>query len=150
MAGAPDPTAACPQCGRTAAVVLDGPTETRVGTIMASVEQCPVVACDAGHRLVPPEVVGAAMEAVDERIARARSRLLRRDVCSACDTVLSLPARRSVRTVTVVSAVAPVVTIHLDVPASRCPDCGLDQVPSRSHEDLVVAIPAAFAASRPD
>jgi hypothetical protein len=29
---------------------------------------------------------------------------------------------------------------------TRCPGCGLDQVPSRSQEDLVVVIPALFAA----
>lgn len=118
-----------------------------VGTVTASVEQRAVVDCAAGHQGTPSQLVGAAMETADERIVRARSRLLRSDACVACGTPLTLPARRTVKSITVISDVAPAATIHLDVPATRCPSCALDQVPSRSQEDLVVVIPAVFAAS---
>lgn len=141
------PRARCPICDEEAAVVLTGGTEVTVGSVAASLEQRPVVDCAAGHRGTPSQLVGAAMETADERVVRARSRLLRSDACVDCGTPLTLPVRRTVKSFTVVSEVAPVVTIHLDLPATRCPSCALDQVPSRSQEDLVVVIPAVFAAS---
>lgn len=139
----------CPECGVEADIVLAGGVESVVGSVAAALEQRPVVACPPGHAVTPPEVVGAAMEAADQGIIRARSRLLRSDACTSCGQALTLPARRTVKAVTVVSAVAPPVTIQLDLPATRCPACALDQVPSRSQEDLVVVIPALFAARPP-
>ncbi len=127
-------------------MTLSGPTEATVGTVAAALERRPVVACTHDHDLTPPTIVDAAMQAADDRIARARARLLRRDVCVSCGQALTLPTRRTVRPVTVAAAGAPVVTIQLDLPATRCPSCALDQVPSRSREDLVVVIPALFAA----
>lgn len=115
----------------------------------AAVERRPVVACPDDHGASPPEVVGAAMEALDEAVARARSRVLRADVCRSCKTVLSMPVRRTTRTVTVEAPTTPIVTLHLDLPMTRCGECGLDQVPSRSHEDLTVVIPALFAPPEP-
>lgn len=142
--------ASCPVCAIEADVVLAAGTEAVVGSVAAALERRPIVACPQRHAVTPPQVVGAAMESADERIVRARSRLLRSDACSGCGAPLTLPARRTVKSVTVVSAVAPVVTIELDLPATRCPACALDQVPSRSQEDLVVVIPAVFAGRRPD
>ena len=104
-----------------------------------------MVACPEGHQLSPPEVVGAAMEAVDAAVLRARSRLLRSDVCRSCSAVLTMPVRRTTRSVTTEGRGLPIATITLDLPMTRCGSCGLDQVPSRSHEDLTVIIPALFA-----
>lgn len=47
-----------------------------------------------------------------------------------------MPVRRTTRTVSVVGEDLPVLTVHVDVAMTRCPDCGLDQVPSRSQQDL--------------
>jgi hypothetical protein len=56
-----------------------------------------------------------------------------------------MPVRRTQRAVPSMLPDCRPVTIHFDLPMTRCPDCGLDQVPSRSQEDLVVVIPALFA-----
>ena len=142
-------TFACPACDTQAPVELRGSRESTVGSIAARVERRPVVACPQGHQLSPPEVVGAAMAAVDTAVLRARSRVLRSDVCRSCRAGLTMPVRRTTRSVTVEGAELPIATITLDLPMTRCGSCGLDQVPSRSHEDLTVAIPALFAQDEP-
>lgn len=135
----------CAVCGAHGDVVPGPPREITVGTVAATVERRPVVACPAAHSASPPQLAGRAMDAVGVAIARARSRLLRSDRCDGCREVLAMPVRRTTRTVSVESPDIPVVTIHLDVPMTRCGACGLDQVPSRSHEDLTVVVPALFA-----
>lgn len=135
----------CPICDEAAPVELRASAQVTVGTVTATVEQRPVVACAPNHGASPPELVGAAMEATDAVVARARSRVLRADVCVSCGEVLAMPVRRAATSVSVTTEHLPVVTIHLDVPMTRCGGCGLDQVPSRSQEDLTVVIPALFA-----
>lgn len=88
------------------------------------------------------------MDAVDAAVLRARSRLLRSDVCRSCGAGLTMPVRRTTRSATVEAPGLPIATITLDLPMTRCGSCGLDQVPSRSHEDLTVVIPALFAPPR--
>jgi hypothetical protein len=136
----------CPGCGEAAAVVAGASADATVGTVAARVERRPVVDCAARHGITPPELVGEAMAAVDAAVPRARARLLRTDVCLDCRDPLTMPVRRAERAVTVEPTDGPVTTIHLDVPLTRCGSCGRDQVPSRSHEDLTVVIPALFAA----
>jgi hypothetical protein len=139
----------CPVCDVDAEVGLRAPSEVAVGTVGAAVERRPVALCPDDHGATPAEVVGAAMEAVDTSVERARSRLLRSEVCRACGTALTMPVRRTARTVTVEDRRMPIVTLHLDLPMTRCGECGVDQVPSRSHEDLTVVIPALFAPAEP-
>jgi hypothetical protein len=135
----------CPRCGESAAVVAGASAEATVGTVAAQVERRPVVDCSGQHGLTPPAIVGEAMAAVDAAVPRARARLLRGDACLDCREALTMPVRRSERAVTVEPANGPVTTLHLDVPLTRCGSCGRDQVPSRSHEDLTVVVPALFA-----
>jgi hypothetical protein len=136
---------ACPVCDAEGPLVLAGPATVTVGTVAAAVEARPVVACPDAHGATPPEAAGAAMEAAEAGIPRARSRLLRTDACRRCGAALSMPVRRTERAVTVEATGLRPFTLRLDVPVTRCPDCGLDQVPSRSQEDLVVVVPALFA-----
>lgn len=137
---------ACPVCGEPGSLERAGPAAVTVGTVAAATEQRPVVACPHAHAASPPEVVGAAMDAAEASIPRARSRLLRGDACSGCGTALTMPVRRTERNVTVEAAGWPPFTLRFDLPVTRCPDCGREQVPSRSQEDLVVVVPALFAA----
>jgi hypothetical protein len=139
----------CPVCDLDAPVQLRSPNEVAVGTVGAAVERRPVVRCPDDHDATPAHLVGAAMEAVDASVERARSRLLRSDVCRACGSDLRMPVRRTARTVTVEDPRMPIVTLHLDLPMTRCGECGVDQVPSRSHEDLTVVVPALFAPPEP-
>lgn len=137
---------ACPDCSEPGVVRDSTGAATAVGSVAARLERRPVVDCPEGHRLTPPELVDEAMQAVDAQVARARGRLLRQDACAGCGAALTMPARRSRRPVSVATSLGTVLTIELDLPLTRCPSCGLDQVPSRSGEDLVVVIPALFAA----
>lgn len=127
--------------------MLGGPREATVGTVAVLLERQPVVACPAEHRTAPPEAVQAAMAATDDAVPRARRRLLRGERCARCDTQLTMPVRRTRWPVTVeATAEVPVLTLQFDLPATRCPECGTDQLPTRSQEDLVVCVPAVFAA----
>lgn len=136
----------CPVCQQAGPLELHGSAEVTVGTVAVALERRPVVACPQDHQATPREVVSSAMAAVEELIPQARSRLLRRDACHACGAGLTMPVRRTERPVTVeAEGERGVLTLVFDLPSSRCPECGADQVPSRSQEDLVVAVPALFA-----
>jgi hypothetical protein len=135
----------CPVCRVEAPLELTGGHEVTVGTVAAAIERRPVIACPQAHGATPQEVVGAAMGAVEANVPRAVGRLLRSDACVACGTPLSMPVRRTTRAVTVEGdARRPVLTLRFDLPSTRCPACAVEQVPSRSQEDLVVAVPAVF------
>lgn len=137
----------CPVCQQPGEVVLRGPREATVGTVAVQLERAPVIGCRDDHGAVPPEAIGAAMAATDAAIVRARGRLFRADACGRCGAALTMPARRTQRAVTVEGDHAiPVLTLRFDLPAARCPQCGTDQLPTRSQEDLVVSVPAVFAA----
>lgn len=58
-----------------------------------------------------------------------------------------MPARRTTRTVTVAPETLPVTTLRFDLPMSRCPGCGLDQLPYRARHDVVVALSALLQAA---
>jgi hypothetical protein len=136
----------CPVCRADGPVRLRGSCEVTVGTVAVALEATPVVDCPEGHESTPGGFVGAAMSAVEALVPQARSRLLRADACRDCGAPLTMPVRRTERPVTVpAEGERPVMTLMFDLPSTRCPDCGTDQVPSRSQEDLVVAVPALFA-----
>jgi len=141
----------CPVCHEAASLQLSSGAQASVGTVAVALERRPVIACEQRHEATPPEVVDAAMAAATSSLPRARKRLLRHDVCGACGAALTMPVRRTVRPVTVEGdSEVPVLTLRFEVPSTRCPECGVDQVPSRSQEDLVVSVPAVFAARSPD
>lgn len=139
------PTAACPVCDEVAAVVPGRGREVTVGTIAAAVERPPVVACPAQHVASPVAVVDAAMTATREQIPLARRRRLTGEGCQRCRAPLTMPVRRTTRAVTVEPELGAVFTLRFDLPSTRCGDCGTDQVPRRSLEDLAVVVPALLS-----
>lgn len=131
--GAAPSGAACRRCGaalradrRPAATATDGPVEVAVPPRTRGV-------CPAGHPdRTEAEAARAALTAVPTARA-AGPRLLRRTAperCGACGTTLDLPARRTVRGVTVEPAGAPPYLLELALPLVRCPDCAVDNVPA--------------------
>lgn len=120
--------------------------EATVGTVAARCERAPVVACPDGHG-VPPDVGEGALEACHAALPRAaRRRLARTDRCGACDEPLTMPVRRTERPVTLADlAPVPVTTLRFDLPTTRCPACGVDQVPTRSQDDLDAVVRALFS-----
>lgn len=139
----------CPDCDAQARLTRGGAREAHVGSVAAALESVPELHCDAGHRSPAPNTdLTVVLAAINERIAQAAGGV-RGDRCAACRTRLTMPTRRTTRSVPVVGASsAGVLTFHLDVPATRCPACGLDQVPRRSRADVAAAVRQALSARR--
>jgi hypothetical protein len=88
------------------------------------------------------------LRALDDGLPRARRRWRRPDRCRGCRAGLDLLARPTSRAVTViVDDVAP-FTVQTVLAMARCPDCGLDNVPSTLAQDLRRATTAALAPHR--
>jgi hypothetical protein len=135
----------CPTCGASVTVDVGPGREVQVGTVAAAVESLPRRRCAAGHEVpaLDATAIETAVGQVRDAIPRARRRRLRgHDDCTRCGASLTMPARRTTWPVTLeaLGGLDHLVTLHLDVPASRCPDCGTDHVPSRSHDDLDAAV----------
>lgn len=136
----------CRVCGVAATPRPGRPREATVGSVAAVAETMTVVPCPDGHD-APPAVEDAAHAAVVAALPQATRRLLARgDRCGRCDAPLTMPVRRTERPVTLIEVdPLPVTTVRFDLPTVRCTECGLDQVPTRSQDDLRRAVAALFA-----
>jgi len=121
--------------------------EVVVGTVAGVLDRRPVLTCPQDHVRTAPGAPAAALSAVETQLPQARGRWRRGDACATCKAALDLPVRRTRRSVTVTEAGLAVHTLHLDVPMTRCGDCGTDQLPTRSRSDLQGVVAAAY---RPD
>lgn len=138
----------CPRCGQPAPAGLSPGAAVTHGTVAATLERRPTLRCAAGHRAPDPATdLDLVLRACAEQVATAAGGRLRAERCGRCRAPLRMPVRRTTRTVSVADA-SPlgVLTLHLDIPATRCPDCGLDQVPARSRDDVAAAVRQALLA----
>jgi hypothetical protein len=119
------------------------------GSVAGLLDRRPVLACVSGHEHAPANGPSAAWEAIEERLDLARTRRLRGDACRYCGESLTLPVRRTRRSVTITDPDLAVHTLHLDVPMVRCGGCGRDQVPSRSQQDLRALAAAVYVTPSP-
>lgn len=140
--------ATCPRCGQPGHIELRDPVEHTLDTVAVLLERRPVLVCRSGHELTPAAAHAAAAAAIATAVPRSRSRWLRHERCGVCGAQLTMPVRRTVRPVSVESDELPVLTLHLDLPMTRCPECGVDQVPARSHSDVDAIPDALFYADR--
>lgn len=140
---------ACERCGRELALAWDGAREAEYGSVAVLLERRPRWACPAGHAggaTARAETDGAILGGAREGLPVAqRGRLRRPDRCLACRAELTLPGRRTLRTVSVVVAGAGVVTVTFDVPMLRCRDCGTEQLPHRAAADAQAALRGALS-----
>lgn len=134
----------CPSCGAATDLDWEPATEAVIGSVAAALERRPVRRCPLGHRSSAAEVAETANRMVRDALLHARRSRLRGDRCATCREPLTLPARRTGRSVTIAGSAVAVHTLHLDVPVIRCGECGQDQVPTRSHADLAAAVAAAY------
>lgn len=126
----------CAACGQPVTWHRAPARERTHGTVGALLEPGLSLRCDT-HGIQPPTTArDSAIEAARERLPRARRCRLRRTCCRACGARLLLPPRRTRRSVTVAATGLPVHTIHLDLVLTRCPDCGLEQLPWQTQQDL--------------
>jgi hypothetical protein len=138
------PGLACPRCGRICLIERRAGREVAVGTVAAASEVQPTLVC--------PEhgPVGSALTYTDAAAALAHMVFARRrvmrgaDRCDGCGATMTMPVRRTVRPVTVAAPDVAPFTVTFDVPSSRCPACGLDQVPTRSQDDVREALRTLF------
>jgi hypothetical protein len=137
---------ACATCGAPSAVELAPGREVTVGSVAGLVGQRPRWRCTADHVTAAAAADGVADEARSQLRAAVpyarRQRLRRAEVCSVCDEPLIMPVRRTDWPVVLegLGGAPAVVTVRLDVPATRCPACGTDHVPVRSQGDLEAAV----------
>lgn len=75
------------------------------------------------------------------RLVRARWRPVGADRCGSCGAGLTMPARRTVRAVTVEPPAAAPWTLEVRLLLTRCPDCAVENVP-------VATVPALRWATR--
>jgi hypothetical protein len=148
-------TPACPTCAAATDLVVGAAQEATVGTVAALVEARPLLRCRGGHdhplsaldRSARAAIEADVVAALERSLPRARARRWRPTAaCAACGVQLTMPVRRTTWPVTVArpGTTMLVLTVHLDVPATRCPGCGVDQVPPRSQGDLTGAVLAAL------
>lgn len=140
----------CEVCQQVGTLQWRPGAEVAVGTVAGVLDRRPVVGCPSGHDRAPASGAQAASAAIEERLDVARARRFRGDACRYCGEGLTLPVRRTRRSVTVTHPELAAHTLHLDVPMVRCGACGRDQVPSRSQPDLVALVAAVYAAPQDD
>jgi hypothetical protein len=147
-------TDTCPVCGGPRRLELGGGREYTAGTVLVLLAADARWICPSGHvaeALADEAVVDTVVEEVRAAVPHARARRLRGgELCTACGQRLTMPVRRTAWPVPVdrPGGVPTVVTLHLDVPATRCPDCGVDHVPGRSQADVEAAVRGVLR--RPD
>lgn len=105
--------------------------EARRGDVGVLIEEAPLRACPNGHvtadlwRSFPDAVI---TNVVGMLPVPTRSWWSRRMGCSACGQHLEMPERQTVKPVTVQLDDAPVFTVTLELPMSRCGACGTDNL----------------------
>jgi hypothetical protein len=145
-------TRPCLRCGEPSGAEPGHGCEATVGSVAGVIDRSPRLRCSAGHVLPAaacPATSADAIAQVRRAVPYARARRLRRaEGCSSCDEPLTMPVRRTDWPVTLErpGGLPVVLTIRLDVPATRCPGCGTDQVPTRSQGDLEATVRALLGA----
>lgn len=107
-------------------------------------ENHPELHCPEGHDVPQPDgrVSEVLVNAVAEQTVTARRTRFRRALrCGSCDAELTIPGRRTDRSVSEIVPDLGVVRLVLDVPMLRCPECGQQQLPEevRGHVEDAVA-----------
>jgi hypothetical protein len=132
----------CPVCDAAVRIELTAGREATFGSVAGVIDHLPFLRCDADHRTLPTAtsaVIDAALQQVRGAVPHARARRVRRDeVCASCGEPLTMPVRRTDWPVTLErpGGLDVVLTLRLDLPATRCPGCGTDHLPTRSQGDL--------------
>lgn len=138
----------CRVCGRPLVRVSRDAEQVEHGRLGVLVEGADVLACPEGHQReeVVADLADRLVAAAREELLAARSgRLRRRARCGACGTDLTVPGRRTVRSVSTAVPGLGVVRLTLDLPLLRCPGCGREQLPAEvARDDLAGAVGAAL------
>lgn len=137
----------CPACTRPQLTHAHASPEVAAAAVAVHGERLTVEVCPCGHLEVAAALTAAAHATAGEVLPIARHRPLRGETCRSCRQPLTMPARRTVRAVTLTPEGLPVTTLRFDLPLRRCPACGMDQVPHGARHDVTQALTALFAAA---
>lgn len=124
-------TISCPRCGERAEVVDCPEAAVQAGDTTVRVHGLALAHCPAGHTTtLPVDAAAHAVAKVDEMllVSATRGLVRRREVCGACQGELVLPPRTSHRPVSL-DVDGRVLTVIVESPMVRCPDCGREQLP---------------------
>jgi uncharacterized protein with PIN domain len=139
----------CPQCEQRLEHRPLGPREATHGSVAVVVEGAGELVCPEGHHREPasPDVLRSLRDAAGRDIlVSQRTRLRRQLRCGVCEAELTVPGRRTTRSVSAPVPDAGVVRATFDLPMLRCPDCGREQVPEEvGRRDLPAALDATMA-----
>lgn len=114
-----------------------------VGPLTVELAPVEVAACPEGHTVVRLSVADVVDGVRGQVTVARRRRLARSDRCGQCQADLVMPARGTQTPVPIVVD-GQVVTVLLECPMVRCPDCGREQVPSEVDRVLDRAVASAL------
>jgi hypothetical protein len=138
----------CPVCAAPLERRPRAVGEVVVGAVSAVVEGAPVLVCPEGHHReeLRSDLDSLLEQEVREAVLASRKPLLRRQLrCGDCDAELTVPGRRTQRSVSARVQGLGVVRVTFDLPMLRCPSCGLEQLPRKvADEDVPSAIRQAL------
>lgn len=135
----------CPRCDQPLERRPRGAGDVTHGAVAVLLEGADVWVCPEGHHRQErsPELLPRLLAAVDhDLVVSERTRMRKRLRCGVCGAELTIPGRRTTRSVSATVPGTGVVRATFDLPMLRCPDCGRDQVP---HEVGRVDLPEALA-----
>jgi uncharacterized protein with PIN domain len=132
----------CPVCGGELERRPRPPREVTHGAVAAVVHGADQLVCPEGHHHeeLVADLADRLTSAVREQIPGAdRTRVRRRLRCGCCDAELTIPGRRTQRSVSTRVPGVGVVRLTFDLPMLRCPGCGREQLPAEVARDDVPA-----------
>lgn len=137
----------CPRCGEPAEVTDRPEAAVGAGDTTVRIQGLARATCPAGHATtLPAEAATHASAKVDEMllVSHVRGLVRRREVCGDCEADLGLPPRNSHRPVSL-DVDGRVLTVIVESPMVRCPDCGREQLPVHVGAALPDLVTAAVA-----
>jgi uncharacterized protein with PIN domain len=141
-------TPRCPRCDRRLERRPLAPREVTHGTVAVVLEGADELVCPEGHHHepAPPDLLASLQRATGHDVLVSRRTRLRKQLrCGACDAELTVPGRRTTRSVSAPVPDVGVVRATFDLPMLRCPDCGREQVPEEvGRRDLPAVLAAAL------
>ena len=138
---------ACPTCGTDAHMEEVTETAMQSGDVVVRVAGLARTRCPDGHTDVLPDggaAAGRGAVAEQLQVAVQRGVVRRRLECGDCGAELVLPPLRSERVVPV-DVAGRVLTITIEAPFRRCPDCAREQLTPDAAGAVPVALDAAVA-----
>lgn len=137
----------CPRCGEPAEIADCPEAAVGAGDTTVRILGLARATCPAGHTTtLPAEAAAHASAEVDEMllVSVTRGLVRRREVCGVCEGELALPPRNSHRPVPL-DVDGRVLTVIVESPMVRCPDCGREQLPVHVGAALPDLLTAAVA-----